>query len=320
MDGRLAYLAGRSIESPEDKGFSWRCKYSFKLNKELDIKCIMQNNGEESDGCDIHYLRRIDPKLFKRRIFCSKVIDVGANSVESADMVIVKWNGESVSKTMHEIRHAYEVNTPCFLVTELEVRNIPCWFLTYFTRIFCNLDELILYLKMTASITFIVDIDGTVCDSMKRVNEISKKYGLLNTYGVNGIWSRNDLSEFLQEDKIMEDTVIPGAERLNNIVDKYNGTLIFLTGRNEVSRRITRKWLTHKLNVDPIVPLFMGSSMNIKEHNIDDIKESIFRCRIYNTNPDANFIFLEDSKMVINRYAKYGLVLKAPECWSVIGE
>jgi hypothetical protein len=52
-----------------------------------------------------------------------------------------------------------------------------------------------------------------------------------------------------------------------------------------------------------------------------DCKEQVFKEKLLLlTGPRTTFIFFEDHDETARRYSKYGLVLKAPECWKVIGD
>lgn len=162
------------------------------------------------------------------------------------------------------------------------------------------------------NVIFVVDIDGTVCDSNKRMLEIIAKYGMEEN------WSQETIDDFLTEDKIMADEVIPGAERLLDLAIRCKAKVVFLTGRNECARNLTRRWLLVKMGVSDDIPLFMRPIYRKNGHTAD-CKEEVFCSEVLAKNPDATFIFFEDDEATALRYAKYGLVLKSPECWKYIG-
>jgi hypothetical protein len=49
-----------------------------------------------------------------------------------------------------------------------------------------------------------------------------------------------------------------------------------------------------------------------------DCKENIFLNTVLKMHPESSFVFFDDDEELLLRYSKYGLALKAPECWSVI--
>jgi len=160
-------------------------------------------------------------------------------------------------------------------------------------------------------VIFVVDIDGTVCNSNKRMLEIIAKYG------VEENWSQETIDDFLTEEKIMADEVMPGAEKLLDLAIRCKAKIVFLTGRNECARNLTRKWLSAKMDVSDDVPLLMRP-LDKKNGHTADCKEEMFCSEVLAKNPDATFIFFEDDETTALRYAKYGLVLKSPKCWECI--
>ena len=47
-------------------------------------------------------------------------------------------------------------------------------------------------------------------------------------------------------------------------------------------------------------------------------KEEVFLKSVSEVYRGANFLFFEDNKELLKIYSKYGLALKAPECWKVV--
>lgn len=162
------------------------------------------------------------------------------------------------------------------------------------------------------SVLFIIDIDGTVADSRARLNKIVEKYGN------DDEWPDRAINEFLTPEALISDKVMPGSEGLLDLISLCGAKPIFLTGRSELGREVTRKWLIEKLNVPEEVPLFMRP-LKVKG-STPDCKEQMFLNNVKNKYPNSMFIFLEDDLDVADRYCKYGLVLKSPECWGAIHE
>ena len=164
------------------------------------------------------------------------------------------------------------------------------------------------------SVIFVIDIDGTVCDSIGRVKEICKNAGKTPTNDIDtnidldleNIWTDEVMKEFLREENIMKDEVILGAEKILEIAHRCRATPFFLTGRNEYARKATRKWLSVKLGVPNNIPLIMRP-YEMKDGYTTDCKEQIFKEQLYSLGgPHSTYIFFEDNpETVFNHPAGY---------------
>jgi uncharacterized HAD superfamily protein len=161
-------------------------------------------------------------------------------------------------------------------------------------------------------IIIICDIDGTVCDSTARIDEITNKYNLENI----GRWTEDHINEFTRPEYIKNDKVIPGAEILPELARIMKAKLMFLTGRNEQARDSTRLWLKRELKVFDSVPLIMRTKHDMSDPS--DCKIEIFKNTVLKMFPDSHFIFFDDDEKLLGEYAKYGLALRAPGCWENI--
>ena len=160
------------------------------------------------------------------------------------------------------------------------------------------------------SIIFVVDIDGTICDSLSRINDIDKDH-----IGEANYWTPDKIKDFLSYENTIKDKVIVGAEKLFDIAKICSASVIFMTGRNEFAKEATRKWLTDVFKAPSEIPLIMRLKSQ-DGMSTAECKEQLFLQKIY--NPDNIFIFFEDEERAIETLSKYGLVLKAPECWEVL--
>lgn len=173
-----------------------------------------------------------------------------------------------------------------------------------------------------------VDLDGTICDSVPRVKELCKELGVDSTSDVNFSWTDEQMRDFLSEEKLLQDGVVPGAERLLEFADRIGAQIIFLTGRNEYCRNATRKWLIKnfgkrvagfQLLMRP--PELYGAmyTSEAKEQMFLNWRDAPWRASecVLGKTPDR-FIFLEDEDYTVEKYSKYGLVLQAPQCWEAI--
>lgn len=159
---------------------------------------------------------------------------------------------------------------------------------------------------------FVVDIDGTIADTDDRVNEITKKYKL---DGQNH-WTDEHIDEFTRAVEIKNDGLIPGAEVLPELARRCKAKLIFLTGRSERARKATRTWLRNHLDIFDSVPLVMRKDGDLS--GPVEAKLNVFKSAVLRLYPDASFVFFDDDERLLPEYSKFGLSLKAPECWEII--
>lgn len=173
---------------------------------------------------------------------------------------------------------------------------------------------------MSSSVLFVVDIDGTICNSTPRAIEVNKSIGMTDLDDLGNMWPDGVMEEFLREENVMLDEVISGSERLFSIADRCNAKIVFLTGRSDYSRRATRRWLSERFNAPNNTPLFMRPP-RMKGNYSAYCKEEIFKEQVLSiAGPNATYIFFEDRENVLKLYARYGLALKAPECWDILGD
>jgi hypothetical protein len=66
------------------------------------------------------------------------------------------------------------------------------------------------------NLIFVVDIDGTIADTMERVNEIDKKCKLSG----ENLWTDEHIDEFVKPENIKTDDVLTGAEILPDLARK----------------------------------------------------------------------------------------------------
>lgn len=162
------------------------------------------------------------------------------------------------------------------------------------------------------NLIFVVDIDGTICDSMARIDAITKKHNLDNI----GLWTKEHVDEFTNAIGIKSDELIDGAEILPQLARACGAKLMFLTGRSSRSREATAAWLKFKLNIFDTVPLIMREDDDMS--GPAECKINIFKNTILKMYPDSSFVFFDDDEELLLKYSEFGLALKAPECWKTI--
>lgn len=142
------YLAG-SMEYSADNGLSWREQYRALLEDEdfLGIKCILPNEQERhiiKDQEELNKLKKTDISKYVEIMRQFMELDLGI--IDKVDMVIVRWEGETISGTVGEAQHAYLMGIPIYLVTSKPLHEVPGWFLACFTEVFDTLSCLMMYL------------------------------------------------------------------------------------------------------------------------------------------------------------------------------
>lgn len=163
---------------------------------------------------------------------------------------------------------------------------------------------------------FIVDIDGTVCDSSDLVSRLTKRFKTHLDF-----WNDDQVKIFM--DQVAKKKPIPEALELTKFMLDGFCDVIFLTGRSEkvgrslkLGRRVTTNWLSEKLGMPKDIPLFMRPPKDVRPSDV--IKCDVFERMILPGNEKRTFIFLDDDIRVINRYKRYGLALRSPECWKAM--
>jgi nucleoside 2-deoxyribosyltransferase len=143
---KLIYLCG-PMEYAADCGVQWRKEFSEVLAKK-NYRCISPNEEEEF----IKKKYKVDAETKKNNIdeYISGIrefITLDLTFVESADMLVCKWEGEQCSGTIHEVGYARQISKPSYLITSKPLYEVPGWFLSCFTKCFKTIDELINFLE-----------------------------------------------------------------------------------------------------------------------------------------------------------------------------
>lgn len=160
---------------------------------------------------------------------------------------------------------------------------------------------------------FIVDLDGTLADTTARAEEVEKKYEL-----VDNNWTQQHAIDFADPERIKTDKIVAGSEIIAELARRAKSKIIFLTGRSEYSRQSTRMWLKNHFNAFDSCPLIMRDNNDLS--NPRDCKERMFKEIILKMYPTSeySFCFFDDDVEMLQRFSKYGMALKSPECWDAI--
>lgn len=147
----------------------------------------------------------------------------------------------------------------------------------------------------------IIDIDGTLANNAHRDHHLKKKPA--------------DWDSFLEPSAVAKDTVIEGSKRGMEKLQALKVDMIFLTGRNESLRETTATWLHNNFGVMPndewLLMRPLGNLLKPTEYKKEQLQRLV-------TTLDRNrgLLFIDDDPYVWDLYEPYGLVLKAPDCWS----
>lgn len=131
--------------------------------------------------------------------------------------------------------------------------------------------------------------------------------------GGRGIWTQEQVDEFLDTANAAKDKPFPGAvEAMSHLLNSTLFDVVILTGRTELARGHTRKLLSEQFGVPESIPMFMRSADN--DQPTQQCKPDVF---LKHVAPQFGgpFVFFEDEADTLAEYAKYGMALRAPECW-----
>jgi len=150
----------------------------------------------------------------------------------------------------------------------------------------------------------VLDLDQTLADNAHRSHHVEKE--------------PKNWDAFFAPDLVIKDTVIAGAERVLTQFQELKYDIIILTGRNEDLRDTTMRWMLEKLNLAlPDTHLLMrpnGNMLNAAEYK----REQLLNFKQGLENRDNGFIIIDDDVSVSEALSAFGVVLKAPECWSLL--
>lgn len=153
----------------------------------------------------------------------------------------------------------------------------------------------------------ICDIDGTIADHTHRIDYVTK-HKPKNWDAYYG--------------GMMEDPPIPGAlTHLKRIIELSSPHFYFMTGRPERYRYATTEWIYRHFGVTcrkpggiPGVLLYMRSDQDYRASSVYKEELPKYLVEVLKTP----VLFLDDDLRNEEMYRKYGVFLKAPECWDVI--
>lgn len=154
----------------------------------------------------------------------------------------------------------------------------------------------------------VCDIDGTLSDHSHRFHIINKDP-----------CTAADFKKFLAPDLVAKDTPLPKAKKGLGILMKMAAYTYFLTSRQSYLEDITRNWLKKHMK------LTVNSNLCMRTNNRGFGKASEHKEKVLNKVilPYAKLvsqplIFVDDDPYVLSLYSRYGLALKAPECWDLM--
>jgi hydroxymethylpyrimidine pyrophosphatase-like HAD family hydrolase len=150
----------------------------------------------------------------------------------------------------------------------------------------------------------VLDMDETLADCSHRAHFVEKEV--------------KDWDAFFAPERVIQDPVIPGAERVLAKFVELKYEIVVLTGRDESLRDTTMRWLLEKLNLSlPDGYLLMRQEGNMltpaqyKREQLMNFKNGL-------ENKDNNFLIIDDDAQAGAALEGLGVFLKAPECWTLL--
>lgn len=149
----------------------------------------------------------------------------------------------------------------------------------------------------------LIDIDGTLADNSQRIGFIQS--------------TQKDWDAFYREELVLADRPIVTAQQaLPKIMKKH--ITYFLTGRPERLFEVTRLWLRTNFRIDWSQAYWARLLMRGNEDHRPAVvyKEERIK-QLWKEHLDA-MLFIDDDDRNTEMYWRYGIFLKAPECWGCI--
>jgi hypothetical protein len=155
----------------------------------------------------------------------------------------------------------------------------------------------------------IVDIDGTLSDYSHRLHIINKDP-----------ITKEDFRAFLEPSLVEKDAPYPKAKEGLSVLMHRACTTFFITSRQEYLRDVTTAWLRKHMGVvvEPhrLLMRETGTFGLATEHKVDLLIRHVIP--VSWNSPDLIKMFIDDDPYVLSLYSKYGIALKAPDCWSLL--
>jgi hypothetical protein len=150
------------------------------------------------------------------------------------------------------------------------------------------------------SVIVFCDIDGTVADNKHRVHHIERPTK-----------EERDWDSFYDPARVMQDACIAAAVLpIKDLAGRRGIRFYFLTGRPERLRQVTQDWLLKYFDLREEI-LMRGDT---DWRKAETYKEDSIR---WASTPNEEMLFIDDDERNFKMYSKWGICLKAPECWSV---
>ena len=150
----------------------------------------------------------------------------------------------------------------------------------------------------------VLDIDQTVSNNDHRAHLVE--------------CATPDWPAFLAPELVIKDTLITGAKKGVNKLIKGNHKIVFLTGRNEGLRDVTKEWILKNLDIKV-------DHRTLLMRKLDDLrtpsayKRSQLSRLYYDYGDPSQYIYIDDDLHCLKMAQEFGAVtLKAPECWGVL--
>lgn len=162
----------------------------------------------------------------------------------------------------------------------------------------------------------VCDVDGTIADHTHRFHHV--------TTDVPKNWKA-------YYEKMPLDPPLPGAQlHLKRLVEMMSPNFFFLTGRPEEYRKLTQDWIWQHFGVlasQPSLGIHSRNAASLVMRPTGDYRKShVFKMELVEFLYGGGgalasrhpMLFLDDDLRNQEMYSRFGLFLKAPECWEVM--
>jgi len=185
----------------------------------------------------------------------------------------------------------------------------------------------------------VVDIDGTIADMRHREHLLQAQLDVAECKGMqcpylikktkepeclrvasceNKKITQAQWDAFLDEKQLMKDGVIPNSREVLFHASLYH-EIVFITGRNEATKKATTLWLKDVFGFKQSINLVMRPKKNRDPAEVIK-RELLAEIKLAHSDDGLMYAF-DDDEVMEAVYKKHGFKwFQAPHCWAVIRE
>ncbi len=158
---------------------------------------------------------------------------------------------------------------------------------------------------------YVLDIDSTISNNDHRAHFL--------TPAPDGKIHQHQWDAFLDPELVALDAPIPGALAFVEWLQSTKQPYMFLTGRNASLLDVTVSWLVqHHFVPEDDFKLLHIQMRPVGDHCLASTYKERHAKEMYDLYGPNQLMFFDDDTHVLPMFSKYGLAMKAPECWDII--